>query len=48
MPIKVLIFARFLPNSTCGCMIEERICIHKISETYCLIVHGKPFTIEVL
>ena len=43
MPIAILIFARFLRNFTCGCMIEWRLCMHKISEAYRLLAHGKPF-----
>ena len=47
MAIEILIFDRFLRNFTCGCMIEWQICIHKISEAYRLLAHGKPFITEL-
>ena len=28
-------------------MVEWRICIHNISEAYCLLVYGKPFIKEI-
>ena len=36
-------YARFFPNSTCECMTEQRICIHKISEEYIFLAYAKPF-----
>ena len=42
----VLFFARFLRTFTCGCMIEYRICMHKISEAYRFLAHRKPFITE--
>ena len=47
MPITMLIFAWFIWNFTCGCLIWWQICIHKISEAYPLPVHGELFITEL-
>ena len=47
-PITLLIFARFLRNFTCTCMIEWKIFMHKISQAYIVLAYGKPFITELL
>ena len=47
MPITILLFARFLQNFTCACMIEGRIFMHKIGQAYIALAYGKPFITEL-